>query len=326
MTDAVEGAPLAQFKSALLMGIEEENLEMYADLVKEVAAETGKEPAEIAAVAARLARRAQEPDVLERISGFELEQVKPGASARRPSFDSNRESDSRGYDPRGGGRFEPRGGSRRGGPRGFGGDRGDRGDRGPWKPVEEGMTRLFVSAGKLDGVRPGDLVGAIAGETGIEGSAIGSIDIFSRYSFVEVPERHGERVQRSMNGAQVRGREVNVRPATAPGEGGGGDAYPREDSGPRRGGPRRGGFGSRGRGGPRGGGYRGGGGGGFRGGGGGYRGGGGGGGYRGGGGGGGYRGGGGGSDQGNRGWGGGPQWKQSGGESEGFSDAFEDNF
>jgi len=311
MTDAVEGAPLAQFKSALAMSLEEENLEMYADLVKEVAAETGKEPAEVAAAAARLARRAQEPDVLERIAGFELEQVKPGASSRRPSFDSNR-----GYDSRGGGRFEPRGGPRRGAPRGHGG-----GDRGGWKPVEQGMTRLFVSAGKMDGVRPGDLVGAIAGETGIEGSAIGSIDIFSRFSFVDVPERHGERVMREMNGAQVRGREVNVRPATPPGEGGG-DAFPRED-GPRggggfRGGARRGGF--RGRGGPRGGGYRGGGGG-YRGGGGGYRGGGGGG----------YRGGGGprhdGGDQGSRGWGGGPQWKQPGGnESQGFSDAFEDDF
>ncbi|MEL6907810.1 MAG: hypothetical protein AAFP22_20550, partial [Planctomycetota bacterium] len=110
MSDAVEEAPLAQFKSALLMGLqEEEGLEMYADLVKEVVLESGKDPAEIAAVAARLARRAQEADVLERIAGFELEKVKPGASARRggPSFDSNRgpggyEADRGGFAPRGG--------------------------------------------------------------------------------------------------------------------------------------------------------------------------------------------------------------------------------
>ena len=88
MTDAVEEAPLAQFKSALILSLEEENLELYEDLVKEVAAETGKDVSEVAAACARLARRAQEPDVLERIAGFELEKEKPGAS-RRPSFDSN---------------------------------------------------------------------------------------------------------------------------------------------------------------------------------------------------------------------------------------------
>ena len=55
MTDAVEEAPLAQFKSALILSLEEANLELYEDLVKEVAVETGKDVSEVAAACARLA-------------------------------------------------------------------------------------------------------------------------------------------------------------------------------------------------------------------------------------------------------------------------------
>ncbi|WP_145201365.1 DbpA RNA binding domain-containing protein [Planctomycetes bacterium Poly30] len=281
MTDAVEEVPLAQFKSAIILSLqEEEGLEMYSDLVKEVVAETDRDPSEIAAALARLARRAQEPEVLERIAGYEVEQAKPGSRARRSgaSYDTNTQAA-----PAQAAAAAPAAASR---PRfeeapsrgGYESSRPSSGGR-SYKPVEDGMSRLFISAGRMDGIRPGDLVGAIAGETGIEGSAIGSIDIFSRYSFVEVPERHSDRVVSSMSGAQVRGREVTARLATAPDM----DNAAAEGQGSYRGG---GG----------GGGYRGGGGGGYRGGGGGggYRGGGGGGGYRGGGGGGGYRGGGGG--------------------------------
>ena len=107
--DAVEEAPLAQFKSALTLSLEEEGLELYEDLVEEVAAETGKDPKTVAAAAARLARRAQEPDALEKIAGYELEQAQPGtrASRRGPSYDSNAD----GYGDRG--TFTPRGGGRR---------------------------------------------------------------------------------------------------------------------------------------------------------------------------------------------------------------------
>ena len=50
------------------------------------------------------------------------------------------------------------------------------------------MTRLFVNIGKSQNVRPGDILGAIAGESGMAGSLIGSIDMFDNYTFVDVPE------------------------------------------------------------------------------------------------------------------------------------------
>ncbi len=214
MSDAVEEAPLAQFKSALILSLEESNLELFEDLVKEVASETGKSPVDVAAACARLTRRAQEPDVLERIAGYELQKSRPDAKVVRPVTAGD---DSTPYRGQGTPEFRPRGN-----------DRQDQGDGQGWKPVEEGMTRLFVNVGRMDGVRPGDLVGAIAGESGIEGSSIGSIDIFSRYSFVEVPEDRGEQVISSITGVQVRGRAVQARPATPPGEGGeggGGGGY-----------------------------------------------------------------------------------------------------
>ncbi len=232
--EPLDEAPLVQFKQAVLDTLTEGGLELYQDLIEELAAETGQDVALVAAAAARLARRAQAPNALERIAGFEL--------------DSVGKLDQRAYVPRPGGGFRRGGGPRRGFQRGFerGSDRGfsrgfergpsERGfDRGPaersfgrgdydggsrreHKPVEPGMTRLFVSIGRMDGVRPADLVGAIAGESGIEGSSIGAIDIYSRYSFVEVPERQGDRVIRAISGATVRGRQVTVRPALPPGE------------------------------------------------------------------------------------------------------------
>jgi len=49
------------------------------------------------------------------------------------------------------------------------------------------MVRLFISVGRLQNVRPGDLLGAIAGETGLEGKAIGNIDVHDRFSFCRYP-------------------------------------------------------------------------------------------------------------------------------------------
>lgn len=97
------------------------------------------------------------------------------------------------------------------GERGRGGDR-DRGQRGrPRGRTSPGMTRLFVGAGRSAGVRPQDLVGAIAGETRLSGRDIGAIEIADRFSLVEVPEESADDVVRAMRGANVKGRRAQVR-------------------------------------------------------------------------------------------------------------------
>ncbi|MDQ2683817.1 MAG: DbpA RNA binding domain-containing protein, partial [Chloroflexota bacterium] len=145
-----------------------------------------------------------------------------------------------------GGRFDhaARGGDRP--------DRSDRPDRGPRRQYEptEGTARLFMNVGHNLGIRPQDIVGAIANEAGIPGRSIGSIDIFDSYSFVEVPADDAQRVIDAISDSGIKGKYVNVevsRPDAGPRGGGGGrDRFDRGDRGPRGGGFDRGGGGYRG--------------------------------------------------------------------------------
>ncbi len=75
----------------------------------------------------------------------------------------------------------------------------------------EGMTRLYVSAGRNAGIRPADLVGAFAGESQISGKQIGSIQITDRFSLVEVPDSAADDVIQAMRGVQLRGKKITVR-------------------------------------------------------------------------------------------------------------------
>jgi ATP-dependent RNA helicase DeaD len=73
------------------------------------------------------------------------------------------------------------------------------------------MARLYVGVGRQAGVRPSDLVGAIAGEAGVEGKRIGAIQIGDTYSIVEVPEPLADQIIAAMRQATLRGRKAQVR-------------------------------------------------------------------------------------------------------------------
>ena len=77
--------------------------------------------------------------------------------------------------------------------------------------VGAGATRLFVGAGRAAGIRPGDLVGAIANEAGLAGGDIGAIQIAEGFSLVEVPDDAADRVIAALRGATIKGQKVNVR-------------------------------------------------------------------------------------------------------------------
>jgi ATP-dependent RNA helicase DeaD len=82
---------------------------------------------------------------------------------------------------------------------------------GPPRPTPGGMVRLFLNAGRMGGVRPADIVGALANEGGIPGREIGAIDIYERFSFVEIPVGHQEQLLARMAGATLRGRPLEIR-------------------------------------------------------------------------------------------------------------------
>lgn len=98
-------------------------------------------------------------------------------------------------------------------------------------------ARLYVGVGERDGVRAGDLVGAIAGEADIPGSKVGKIEIRDTFSIVEVPADMAEHIIAAVNGTTIKGRAARVDH----------DRGNTKRSGPRGEGPRpggRGGFGA----------------------------------------------------------------------------------
>ena len=181
---------VALFKESLRKTLKEGDLDLYLQLVEELAEEEGLDMAEIAAAAARLARGDKPLEV----------EIEPEAREVGP----------------------PQG----------------------------GMARLFLSAGRRAGVRPADIVGAIANEAGVPGKAIGAIDIYDNFTFVEVPEEFRDQVLERMARATIRGRPIEARIARPEGPGGprrpdrpGGEQRRDERGGPSRrppGSPRRG--------------------------------------------------------------------------------------
>jgi len=79
------------------------------------------------------------------------------------------------------------------------------------KLAAQGMTRLYVGAGRSTGIRPKDLVGAIAGESHLNGRDIGAIEIADRFSLVEVPEAAADAVIAAMGRTTLKGRKTTIR-------------------------------------------------------------------------------------------------------------------
>lgn len=75
------------------------------------------------------------------------------------------------------------------------------------------MTRLFVAAGRSHGVSAGDIVGAIANEGNVPGKAIGAIDIYDRFTLVDVPSEFTAQVIEQMRNSRIRSQKANVRVA-----------------------------------------------------------------------------------------------------------------
>ncbi len=86
-----------------------------------------------------------------------------------------------------------------------------RGPRNQTSRPGQGVARVFVGLGRRAGLRPQDLVGAIAGEAGLQGRDVGAIQITDRFSLVEVPESAADRVIKALQNTAIRGRRPTVR-------------------------------------------------------------------------------------------------------------------
>jgi ATP-dependent RNA helicase DeaD len=162
------------FKETLRETVEQGGLQPYTILAEELAEELS--PTDLAAAAFKL------------LLGEPLEDAEDPLAAAEPDLEAREHPGRR--------RFDRDDGERRG--------YGERRDFGP----ERGMTRLFLDVGRDDGVRPADIVGAIANEAGIPGRAVGAIELYERFAFVEVPETLANKVLRALKNTTIRGRRI----------------------------------------------------------------------------------------------------------------------
>lgn len=112
------------------------------------------------------------------------------------------------------------GGGRNGSGRGRGSSSGSRGGRyesgrsGRYEGGREDMARLFINIGKNQNVKPGDILGAIAGESGMPGKMVGSIDMYDKYTFVEVPRENADVVLDAMKDVKIKGKNIHMEKAS----------------------------------------------------------------------------------------------------------------
>ena len=179
---------LARTKSA----IEEVLAAGELDLFRAVAASLSDQgdPLEVAAAAMKLVFRIQ--------GGERKEQDIPAMSSRppeRPSMARRPMADPRG---RAGGMMPREGQGRPFNAPGRGGR-------------TAGMAKVYIGAGREAGIRPGDLVGAIANEAGLNSNVIGAVEVMDRFSLVEVPEVLAREIIETLSRTRIKGQKVAVR-------------------------------------------------------------------------------------------------------------------
>ncbi|HLL96571.1 MAG TPA: DEAD/DEAH box helicase [Spirosoma sp.] len=235
----IVGVRKARFIEQLQQTIQEsKDLNLYDDLLTQLH-HTGFSTEQIVAALVKRSMGLEKNEFADQNLGLEDDRRPAAAGGREryerndrgPSrYDRNDRSDRPAYGDRGTSRFgdRPAYGDRGGrSDRPAYGDRGDRpsfGDKKPYfdrddrndgpkrapRESDANMTRLMVNIGRKDYVRPGDIVGAIAGEANIPGNTIGSIDIFDKHTYVDVPREVANRVVDAMEGNTIKGRRVSI--------------------------------------------------------------------------------------------------------------------
>jgi ATP-independent RNA helicase DbpA len=72
------------------------------------------------------------------------------------------------------------------------------------------MVTLRIDGGKTDKLRPGDIVGALTGDAGIQNEAIGKIDIFPTRSYVAIQGAHAARALAKLQEGRIKARRFRV--------------------------------------------------------------------------------------------------------------------
>jgi len=79
------------------------------------------------------------------------------------------------------------------------------------RPREGAFTRLHLNLGEAMGVGPADVVGAIAGETGLPAEVVGAIDVRERHLFVDVAAEHANAILSKLNRTRIKGSRFKAK-------------------------------------------------------------------------------------------------------------------
>jgi ATP-dependent RNA helicase DeaD len=191
-TDALNDRRIAQFKERITTALAANGLDLFHRIVEQYVAEHDVPAIEVAAALAKLFQ-GDEPLLLKDQPRFEVpaDEKRPGKRERervheradrgdRPERSEKTEKDKK------------------------------RRSRRDMEPVAEGMARYRIAVGHTHGVKPGNIVGAIANEAGLDSQYIGAIDIFDDYSTVVLPEMPRD-VHALLQEVRVAGQKLRIR-------------------------------------------------------------------------------------------------------------------
>jgi ATP-dependent RNA helicase DeaD len=228
----ISQARVRRFKEQVLKTIAEQDLAKVEKLLTELSTESGQSLATIAAAITQLLQGDRQLFGIRDTQAWAGDEQRERGEGRERGRDRFR--DSTGDDE---GRYQrrerrSRDGEERGerrersferGDRGDRGDRGERGDRRPERgfqggfrkagPPGAGMERYRIEVGHNDGVRPGNIVGAVTNEAGLDGSDIGPITIHEAYSTIDLPVWVAEDICEVLQETWVSGKQLRIRPA-----------------------------------------------------------------------------------------------------------------
>jgi ATP-dependent RNA helicase DeaD len=83
----------------------------------------------------------------------------------------------------------------------------------PSRATPKGQTRLWMNLGEMQGIKPIDIVNAVAGETGLPGKVVGTVDVREKHLFVDVADEHVHGIVAKLNRANIKGHKVKVKVA-----------------------------------------------------------------------------------------------------------------
>ncbi len=190
-TEMINDKRVARFKQNISDTLAREGLGFYQNLIEEYQQEHNVPATEIAAALAKLVQ-GKEPLLLKPLPAGRKDKKGRGAQAR---IDSRGRNESRGREETRESRRAPKNKAQK---RKHGSD------------PESGMETYRIEVGHDHEIQPGNIVGAIANEAGLDSRNIGRIDIHDNYSLVDLPEGMPKEVYRDLRKTWVAGRKLNI--------------------------------------------------------------------------------------------------------------------